>query len=227
MTAEERDERVAVHEAGHAVAAWFCTAIAAVDRVTIDPAPAAALGLGTNDITGGHVAHRMARLDNWRWCAAVVDLAGFAAEAMVFDSVQTLPSARDLTDARDNVRACGGLSYPWPTPDVSGPEFASYFVEPPSTAEVAGLAKAYYTARHVVLATHGSDLRRLANALRRRRYITEPGLVGLLGSRKMLHTIGLLSGRGGFVRGGDWRVRAEPRRIAGRVADWIRARLGV
>ncbi|HYX19560.1 MAG TPA: hypothetical protein VFA98_01800, partial [Thermoanaerobaculia bacterium] len=96
--------RVAVHEAGHAVAAWCCTLVAEVKIATIEDKGG-----------GGVVKYSYVPSPNPAapWCCAVIALAGVAAEAHVYARWKTAGAHKDITDALTYVRQSRGHAPPW------------------------------------------------------------------------------------------------------------------
>jgi len=139
----EPDANAAVHEAGHAFVASRCTVIR-VTQIRLEEKGGG--GAVTTVSTQGAA--------NLAWCQLVVDLAGVAAEAMVFGSkFRTGPATEDLLKARDRAEHIAALELkrPWdkdvPTISLA---WRSMFVEPLSEQAEAVMSLAYSYARHIL-----------------------------------------------------------------------------
>src|SRR5271166_3771290 len=79
--------RLAVHEAGHAVAGWCCTLVGEVAVATIEAK------------SGGYVRHSYYKIDGpeAEWCEMVISLAGVVAEATVYSRWRTRGCEQDLS----------------------------------------------------------------------------------------------------------------------------------
>ena len=164
--------RKAVHEAGHAVAAWCCTAATDV-RITIEASDGGRVDWTMND-SGIDV----------EWHMLVITLAGAAAEAMVYKrSRREASSKNDFRAAREHAERIGSTDSPWKDP--GGPTIAFekiYHAPPLSTTARANLEAAYRMARHVIRA-HGRDYYRIVSLLLTRRTVSERDVVHILGDR--------------------------------------------
>ena len=101
----------AVHEAGHLVAAWYCTAVGRIEAASIH-------GAGSN-VPGADGFVRYTCDDDANWCAAVIAMAGMAAEVIVFNRVNPTNSSDDLSVARNRLSL---ESRPrWALPDSTTP----------------------------------------------------------------------------------------------------------
>jgi hypothetical protein len=164
--------RRAVHEAGHAVAAWCCTAASDV-HITIEAKD------------GGKVTWMMhGDSIDVLWHRLVIALAGAAAEAMVYKrSRPEASSASDFQAAREYAELIGRAPAPWGDP--GGPTIAFdkiYRASPISTPARANLEAAYRMARRVIRA-HGRDYYRIVSLLLTRRTVREHDVVHILGHR--------------------------------------------
>lgn len=222
----DRDKVVSVHEAGHAVAAWYCTIVGEVQTATIDPSPV----MWGGPFLGGYVTHWiLAKATHACWCGAVIDLAGFAAEAMVLGAARTSPSSEDLLSALDNVRH-GGPDFPWSEGKAGEDiDFTRYFAKGIADVEANGLRASYRMARFV-LGAHEARLATLADRLRAVRTMQSKQIEAVLGPRSAIVALGHVSFRGRFIAGGadDANVVAQGLmdRIAGRIRR-VAASLGV
>ena len=100
--------RAAVHEAGHTLAAWCCTLVEAVDSVTIEKKE------------GGYILYRQntANTDEGVWCALVITLCGLAAEISEFGVIRSGESETDLQKSLASARKLaisGSVKSPWGT----------------------------------------------------------------------------------------------------------------
>ncbi|HVI40088.1 MAG TPA: hypothetical protein VM577_05470 [Anaerovoracaceae bacterium] len=134
--------RVAVHEAGHAVAAWFCTAVARVNEVTIESP------------TGGHVKYEYhhSRFKENDWCNLVICLAGMAGEAVIYKRVRSGPASKDLAEARQMVAHiinAGWQDPPWEVEESSMP-FHKMFKDPLSETENRILQQAFQYSKELI-----------------------------------------------------------------------------
>lgn len=170
-----QSRRFAVHEAGHAVAAWYCTAVERITRASIDA-------------NGGVVVMRSRR--GAPWCDAVILLAGIAAEGIVIgrfssgpareDLRHAIAAIRDLPDRED--RAATG-----PTPDLE-----RAFASPLSERERRLLRAAYGEAREIIRA-HRDRFDRLADELHRNGSLDESEMRLILGARGPIAALGHFS----------------------------------
>lgn len=172
--------RMAVHDAGHTIAAWFCTAVRDVERVSIREAHGAALWCVLRDD-----AHPPAL-----WCRLVVLLAGVAAEARVFRRWRSLPAHGDLAEARRIAATLAGQSPPWPAVVPLTLPFDAAFSEPLAAVELAVLHTGYAMARQILLVRHVQH-RRLVGALLHREHLTQDEIADILGTRSFVRLIGL------------------------------------
>ena len=186
---DDEASRMAVHEIGHAVAAWSCTLVDCVERVTISP-------------LGGSVVYQLRCTDDdgQRWCALVISLAGPAAEAMVYRRWKSKPARYDLRHARKLAAELverGSLMPPWqaPTQKVRVP-FDRAFSDGVSPQQVAIMSQGYSEARRVVRA-HGSSYYRLVAKLLRSLRLGTDDLAVHLPKRSLWQRIA--SGRGRFI----------------------------
>jgi ATP-dependent Zn protease len=171
--------RLAVHEAGHAVAGWCCTLVGEVTVATIE------------DKNGGLVSHSYYAISGpeAEWCEMVIALAGVCAEAMVYSRWSTRGSERDLMRAlthAERIGADGLVNAPW---DRRGPEagsvpnFNRMFKTPLSSPALANLEEGYRMTRHV-LRSHGSAFFKMVSLLLTKRAVTRFDMERVLGKRR-------------------------------------------
>lgn len=163
--------RMAVHEAGHAVAAWCCTMTTDVS-ITIEAKHG---GLVTWMMHGDGV--------DVTWHRLVIALAGAAAEAMVYRRSRPEASAKDdFRAAREYAEAIGVALAPWEDPGGPMISFEKIYAPPLSPDARKNLEAAYRMARHVIRA-HGRDYYRIVSLLLAHRTVTERDVVRILGHR--------------------------------------------
>lgn len=177
--------RVAVHEAGHAVAAWWCTAVAEIQEITIDSP------------TGGHVvcSYRDADCKENYWGRLVINLSGMAAEAYIYQRLRSGPAMKDLIDARKTVQKIIESDWevpPWKVRGQTSLAFDKMFLIPLSEKELKVLRHAFQLAKELVE-------RRIKNhtdftiAILKNRTIKQDELIQLFGNRSF-------ASLGGFFR---------------------------
>lgn len=166
--------RVAVHEAGHAAAAWCCTLVSEVKVATIEH-------------KGGGVVH-YAYLEvpspAASWCRAVIALAGVAAEAHVYARWKTAGSKEDIEGALECARQARGHAPPWER--LGGKHdlgFQKMFAGKIEDEDLAILEESFHMARRILRA-HGGDFFKLVSALLAMRTAREVHLEPVLGKRR-------------------------------------------
>lgn len=167
--------RVAVHEAGHAAAAWCCTLVAAVNVATIE-----------NTDGGGVVKYSFLNVPSpdAAWCRAVISLAGVAAEAHVYARWKTRGAEADISGALELAHAARGHVPPWER--LRGKNdlgFQKMFTQKIEPEDLAFLEESFHMARRILRA-HGSDFFRLVSALLAMRTARELHLEPVLGRRR-------------------------------------------
>jgi len=176
--------RLAVHEAGHAVAAWCCTLVSDVTVVTIE-AKAKDLGAG---LESGLVNYSYYAIDwaDGRWCKLVIALSGVCAEAMVYSRWRTTGSERDLAQALQMAESLAdGSSPPWQRLGVTSgavPNLARAFKVKPTAAVAENLEEGYRMARRV-LRSHGGAFFKVVSALLAKKSTSRADLEAALGGR--------------------------------------------
>ena len=139
---------VVLHEAGHALLAWHCTAVSDVlhvdTRVALDGSP------------GGYVRNAWltaAPKPAIHWCRLVVALGGVAAEMMVSRRARSGPASEDLMEAAALCRAIvrvGGVDPPWSPPRDRGLAFERVFVDQLTAEELRVMRSGYSMARDLL-----------------------------------------------------------------------------
>lgn len=174
-----------VHEAGHALAAWHCTAVAEV--LTVDTMRTA------DGNRGGHVrnawlaAAPQPALD---WCRLVVALAGIAAEMMVIRRARSGPASEDLMEAAALCRRiveAGGDEPPWPAPRDRRLAFERAFVEQLTEKELRVMRSGYAMAREL-LGQRATSMARLLALLIERPVVRGDDMHPALGPRPVAST---------------------------------------
>lgn len=164
--ADTEPNRIAVHEAGHAIAAWACTACR---EISID----------CETPTGGQVRYKIRGDEEAIWCSLVILLAGLAAEIAVFKKAYTIPARKDLGQARtalDMLRACRvnrGVT-------LMLVPFHTFYVVPLDIYETEMMNAAYLMAQHLVSTPR---YRRLVDLLLTKKQVTETEMEKVLGLR--------------------------------------------
>jgi hypothetical protein len=169
--------RASVHEAGHAVAAWLCTAVLAVHEVRV------------GHVRGepfGHV--RLTERGSAEWCRLVIVLAGVAADQCIYRAkARSRPYASDLNQARALAAVLSGQAPPW---SVEGPTLPfTSLLEGLSDGERAVLDVGYRRAAALVR-SHRNAVLHVASALAASGEVGQSKLEEMLGSRDMTRAIG-------------------------------------
>lgn len=185
------DTRTAVHEAGHTIAAWRCTAVTRIHEVTLD---------GPH---GGYCRYEFldCRTAAELWCLTVIQLAGIAAELTVFDKTRSGPAEKDLRQARRRAQLLAQHDEPpWSLPPEPGPtaRFDHLFHPPLSTDEARVLHVAYRKARQLIRDSRHAHARLVALLLHQRTVRT-PALTQLLGTRAFTRFLRTLQNKPRFV----------------------------
>jgi hypothetical protein len=164
--------RAAVHEAGHAVAAWCCTI---VTRVKV-----ASVGKGGD----GRVGFELFLLGSpdARWCQLVIALAGPAAEAMVYKKGRSRESNLDLTAALQHAEAIGSAPPPWAAQRGPTFDFDRLYYPRPSEQARRNLEEGYRMAK-CILQKSEHRMYAVTSALLACGSVSEKELSMILGSR--------------------------------------------
>ena len=167
--------RVAVHEAGHAAAAWCCTLVSEVKVATIEHK-------GGGGIV--HYAYLNVPSPAASWCRAVIALAGVAAEAHVYARWKTAGSQEDIEHALEFARQARGHAPPWER--LVGKHnlgFQKMFSGKIEDEDLVFLEESFHMARRILRA-HGGDFFKLVSALLAMRTARETHLEPVLGKRR-------------------------------------------
>jgi hypothetical protein len=167
----------AVHEAGHLIAAWYCTEVVTIHSVTIVPDP--------HHENGGKTVCLFNQHARTPYCFAVIALGGAAAEIMTFGKMRSGGCKKDLLEIRDFL---DGLEEPWPwkihDQGGTGPTlpFKKIFTLPPTRHEHETLLQAYKLARKL-LVHYAEQHDRITRALLKHATLNETQLETILGKR--------------------------------------------
>jgi len=170
--------RVAVHEAGHALAAWCCTLVSEVKIATIEAKHG-----------GGTVVYAFLNLPgpDSAWCRAVISLAGVAAEAHVYARWKTHGSKEDIAAALAQAGRARDHDPPWARIGSGASStlgFQRLFASKLHPSDEVVLEESYRMARRILRA-HGGDFFRLVSALLAMRTAREAHLEPILGRRRV------------------------------------------
>lgn len=164
--------RTAVHEAGHATVAWFCTAVIRVESATIV----------SDGVAAGRVVTVIDRnIRGNEWCELVFAMGGVAAEALEFGSGHAREAAGDLASCRAIIDHLRGEP-PWPEPKGRTLPWRSLFRSDVSERDAALLTFAFRTAT-AILMNYRSRSDRLAATLLTHGRVGETEIAAVMGSR--------------------------------------------
>lgn len=174
--------RIAVHEAGHAITAWWCSAVTDINHVIID----------------NHRGHVDMTIKNNTldaiWCNLVITLAGLAAETTIYRNVRSGPAATDLLAARELVNILiknGSTSPSWKINHSSTTlSFEKMFQAPVSEIEKKVMDAGYQHARYL-LEQYFNDHHRLVVHLLQHRRVSGMEMETLFGNRTSTTMFGL------------------------------------
>jgi hypothetical protein len=182
LLARQLDPKVttAVHESGHAVVAWACSAVTEIHTASIEDS-------GDRD---GHVRYEArGNREHVYWCQLTIALAGMAAEAVVFGRVE--PGKRgDLASAMESAKRITEEP-PWITEGFPVPPFERLYVEQPSPETMRALSAGYSMARKIVT-TH-PEFYRLVSALMAHETLTSRQIDDVLGHRAPIRLLGCVA----------------------------------
>ncbi len=185
-------ERVAIHEAGHVIVAWHCTAVSSVNHIIC---MASGDGRTYFSVSGMGVSQR-------HWCQTVIALSGCAAEKQLLGSARSVSSSSDLSNALRSVREMTEKTSndpPWRISSGSTQNFSFLFREPLAKWEERALREGYRKARQLI-AVHEHKIRALANTLIMKRRLSSAQISEVLGNRTFV-SIFALSHPYGFYPG--------------------------
>ena len=167
--ADKQIYNTAVHEAGHLIAAWYCTEVIQVDFVTIEP----------DETRLGHLSFRIGMHPRAQHCKAVISIAGTTAELISFGKFRSGSCQNDLAGARIETKS------PWPWKITAGGSlpFEKIFKIPPTPEEHRVLVQAYRMSKQLL--THYRKQHQIVvNALVEKRTLRTEDLEALLGKRE-------------------------------------------
>lgn len=170
--------RAAVHEAGHAVAAWCCTLVTRVKIASVGKQGDGRVGfeflsLGSSDA---------------RWCQLVIALAGPAAEAMVYKKGRSRESSFDLTAALAYAEAIGTAPPPWAAQRGPVFDFDRLYHPRPSDQARRNLEEGYRMAK-CILQKSEHRMYAVTSALLACGSVSEKELALILGSRAAMRLL--------------------------------------
>ena len=178
--------RTAVHEAGHAILAFYCTKVREIKTVSI---------LEEMDASG-KIDYKI----GWGnkacvWCCLVIGLGGIAAENMIFGKFRTRKAKQDLLNARgfaEDLEETG--KPPWGVPEgvSKAPPFESMYERAPKNCEA--LKIAYATARKTLERRRGEHAY-LTSMLLAHKEIPGTALEKRFGSRSFLTSLGFFKAK--------------------------------
>jgi ATP-dependent Zn protease len=199
---DTRDCRMAVHEAGHAAAAWCCTAVSEVSSARIDAK------------NGGEVEYLFyggARTAEHAWCGLVITLSGIAAEGLVYSRWKTrnqltfeggdgylLSKEKDLAAAltlAEDILSLSGAC-PWPRDEAMArlsPDPRKIYKK--ISNEAADVWQESYWMSKSLLRAHGASFFELVSLLLAKRKASSSDLEIVLGKRR----VALLAAMGSWI----------------------------
>lgn len=185
-TPDTLETRIAVHETGHLVVAWSCSAISAITSVTADSAKSA--GRTEAKFNRQHTA-----TEDGLWCQLVLTLAGAAAEARTFGT-----SVGHLRDAQEALVLAEQLAKIGFTSKEQKLAIDSEVRLPIILGSVEGLAltRAAFTLAWRLIEAKGLAFDRVVSVLITKKTLDESDLRPMLGSRRLLRLSGIY--RAGF-----------------------------
>lgn len=175
-------KNIAIHEAGHAIAAWWCSAAERIENLTIT----AKNGGGVMN----YRAYNSSETDHY-WCLLVIVLAGWAADNVISNKFRIAEADSDLNKAKEFAKLIQS-SYklpPWIIKTVSLPfPFQNFYSV--SSNELAILQQAFEFAKFVIVKQKKLHLE-LVKLLMKRKTINSSEIEELLGNREMIRTSGI------------------------------------
>ncbi len=178
-----------VHESGHLLGAWFCTAVTKLNHLEV------------ND-NGGivHCTYFANPSDpKINWTRAVISLCGIAAETHVYKRFRSGPSRNDLQEAADYVKNMRGHILPAPITDIeTSLDFSKIYKDQDLTAgDLYTLTNAYKQARKLIRDREEQFYKLISMASSLAAYnntkVTEKHIEAVLGSRVLIKINGLFN----------------------------------
>jgi ATP-dependent Zn protease len=168
------ENRIAVHEAGHAVVAWCCTATVEITANV------------TTEKGDPHVTCNLIRSTSnadWLWARLVILLSGLAAEAHVYRCFRSGGSETDLLQAKEAAQQliARAAHEPYLGTDLVAPLSRMFLV--PLTPDEHRLMSAAYIHAKTLVRSHGTRYFRLISLFMTCKAVTEKQMETVLGSR--------------------------------------------
>lgn len=134
--------KVAIHEAGHLITAWKCTAIHSIQSVKLDKYEGCV----------SYIAYIKKDDNKYNWCSLVISLAGMAAEVIYLKKIRTGPCAADLINARIVVAEL--IKGNFEPEEIDGPslKFDNMFVKQLTEQELKIFRAGFAKAKDIILA---------------------------------------------------------------------------
>lgn len=178
-----RDERLAVHEAGHAICAWRTPHVTFVSRASIVEPDGGIVEYG--------LAHVGDLIPRFLWHEIVFHLGGIAGEAHTSGAFVSTSAHRDLNKAREKARflvAKGCTDRPNGWDDL--PEghfcFSRVYASLEAHSEEARVINLCFQRAKAMISEDEAKMRALSEALLERGQVDEDGLREMLGSRPLI-----------------------------------------
>ena len=168
------DTVAAVHEAGHATAAWFSIFTESIDSLLIRPD-------GSGQIVYAVYATKKPE-SHILWCDMVVALSGFCAEGRVFGRFRSEQCSKDLVEARRCAELVVGTNPPWKPQILRTIKFHEAYQDPVKD-DVREALQIGYTMACTLLETHNSKMLACAKRLLGKKTLTEADLQEIFGKR--------------------------------------------
>src|SRR5579859_3406886 len=120
-------DRIAVHEAGHAIVAWYSTTAQSLEKITIV----------REDCIGGLCTYKeydanpslFIDYSDWLWCKTAIVLAGIAGEIKYYHNFRSGPATEDLQNALYAAKQIEHLNPPWAQKIANKKQYIPPFTE--------------------------------------------------------------------------------------------------
>lgn len=173
------EEKIAVHEAGHAITAWICPHVQEVSLATIESE------------FGGTV---LFKIFDKTWPQIVISLAGVAAEQLIFGKFNPKPAEMDLLSARALCKKINIEDLPIKSRIISDLSFDKIFFQKLSKKEKIILLTAYLKAKEI-LSDRKVLLIKLISSLLLLKSMNEKQLSLVLGKRDFIKILASFKGK--------------------------------
>lgn len=173
------EEKIAFHEAGHAIAAWICPHVQEVSLATIESE------------FGGMVLFKVFAKT---WPQIVISLAGIAAEQIIFGKFNAKPAETDLLSARALCKKINIENIPIKSRMTLGLSFDKIFLQKLSKKEKIILSAAYLKAKEI-LSDKKILLIKLTSSLLLLKSMNEKQLSLVLGKRDFIKILASFNGK--------------------------------